>query len=346
MNRSRRVQRTPARAPQAPLPGHVHAAMNSPATPLDPATAAAMEARLGHDFEQVRIHSGAAAAQSAARLGARAYAVGDDVVLPTASRDPHRLLAHELAHVAQQRVGSTSGDPEPRARAAADAVVRGEAVGAAALGGAATGVHRDPVPPQEERREPHTIGPISLSWDEVWNPPRQRSRVGFGLPQLQVDPALAAGLAPPAAVTPPMGVQRNLVPPARPAAAPAAPSSAPSRVSVVDSGHFSLGVRLGFPAPQTAPGAPPSAAVEGLRRATLLQQQWTGRLPSAWEAVDKGELAGIIWSIFSTHLAPDLAHAISSGLARPKPAGVTFTVDAALLTDFSGAGVSLTVTFP
>jgi hypothetical protein len=64
-----------------------------------------MEARLGADLRDVRVHSDARAAASARAVGARAYAVGNHVAFgeseyqpeTTAGRD---VIAHELAHVA------------------------------------------------------------------------------------------------------------------------------------------------------------------------------------------------------------------------------------------------------
>lgn len=60
------------------------------------------------DFSRVRVHSGGAAEVSAARIGARAYAFGEHVVLGAhapaqGSSAGRRELAHELAHVAQQQ---------------------------------------------------------------------------------------------------------------------------------------------------------------------------------------------------------------------------------------------------
>jgi outer membrane protein OmpA-like peptidoglycan-associated protein len=87
--------------------------------PLDPKTRADMEARLGSDFADVRIHTGDKAAKSAAAVSATAYTVGNDVVFsrgffdPTSHQGRHRL-AHELVHVQQQRQGpvpsTDSGD--------------------------------------------------------------------------------------------------------------------------------------------------------------------------------------------------------------------------------------------
>jgi lysozyme family protein len=76
--------------------------------PLSPPVRALMESRFGCDFGSVRVHTGAQAAQSAQTVGARAYTAGRDVVFgagqyETGTNEGRRLLAHELAHVVQQR---------------------------------------------------------------------------------------------------------------------------------------------------------------------------------------------------------------------------------------------------
>ena len=78
-----------------------------PGRPLDPSTRGFMEARFGHDFGQVRVHSDAVSAASARQLGARAYTVGSDLVFGADQFSPQtftgrRLLAHELVHTLQQ----------------------------------------------------------------------------------------------------------------------------------------------------------------------------------------------------------------------------------------------------
>jgi GH24 family phage-related lysozyme (muramidase) len=75
---------------------------------LDRAELAYFEAGFGQDFGDVRLHDGAEAAESAASLDARAYTLGSDIVLAAgeeagATAAGRRLLAHELAHVVQQR---------------------------------------------------------------------------------------------------------------------------------------------------------------------------------------------------------------------------------------------------
>jgi hypothetical protein len=103
---------------------------------------------------------------------------------------------------------------------------------------------------------------------------------------------------------------------------------------------------LGFPEAEAKeiPGAPPSALAESLRRAEVMNQMLTGKVPAGWEAIDKAQLARAVWGIFSTHIAPDLARSITSGLSVPTvPGGVSLELDLILLTDFSGGGLSFTV---
>jgi hypothetical protein len=91
---------------QSAAPPTVHEVLRSSGEPLDPATRAFMEPRFGYDFSRVRVHTGAAAAQSARDVNAQAYAVGRDVVFGGGRFAPgtyegRKLLAHELAHVVQ-----------------------------------------------------------------------------------------------------------------------------------------------------------------------------------------------------------------------------------------------------
>jgi hypothetical protein len=72
------------------------------------------EDAIGWDFSEVRLHTGPTAAEMATRLGARAFAVGHDVVFGRKVTDPEasehrRLLAHELVHVVQQARGAAAG---------------------------------------------------------------------------------------------------------------------------------------------------------------------------------------------------------------------------------------------
>jgi len=101
----RRVSGSSAGISQAPP--SVHAALSSPGQPLPPALQEDMEQRFGHDFSNVRLHSGSVAEQSAEELNAKAYTVGRDIVLGAGqpsleTGEGRRLMAHELTHVAQQ----------------------------------------------------------------------------------------------------------------------------------------------------------------------------------------------------------------------------------------------------
>ena len=78
-----------------------------------------MEPRFGHDFGDVRVHTDAAAVRTARAVGARAYTVGPDVVFGHGQFRPdnaagQRLIAHELAHVIQQRAGGVPFAALPR----------------------------------------------------------------------------------------------------------------------------------------------------------------------------------------------------------------------------------------
>ena len=102
---------SPPAAPDAPP--SVHAALQTPAQPLEGPTRAFMENRFGHRFSDVRIHDGPQAAASARDIQATAYTVGKDIVFAGGRYAPltgpgQRLIAHELAHVVQN-----SGIPEP-----------------------------------------------------------------------------------------------------------------------------------------------------------------------------------------------------------------------------------------
>jgi Domain of unknown function (DUF4157) len=71
--------------------------------PLDTATRELFEPRFGHDLSAVRVHTGRAAAAAAGSIHAQAYAAGDHVVLGEGTAPTRGVLAHELAHVVQDR---------------------------------------------------------------------------------------------------------------------------------------------------------------------------------------------------------------------------------------------------
>ena len=121
------------------VPPIVDQVLNSPGQPLNEVTRADMERRFGHDFSQVRVHSDARAGESADVVNAQAYTVGRDVVFGAGrfseqSAEGQKLLAHELAHVAQPSEAGSQGISQPgdagerEADRAAEGFARGETV--------------------------------------------------------------------------------------------------------------------------------------------------------------------------------------------------------------------------
>lgn len=110
--------------------------------PLDAETRHFMQSRFAYDFSGVRVHTNVHADQAARSLNALAFTVGQDVFFGAGHYRPQsqagkRLLAHELAHVVQQRgIGVdpratlTVNDPgdsfEREAEATAESVLLGK----------------------------------------------------------------------------------------------------------------------------------------------------------------------------------------------------------------------------
>ncbi|MGZ8470974.1 MAG: eCIS core domain-containing protein [Gemmatirosa sp.] len=139
-----------AAAGRARTPTPAAASSRGDGRALDGATRGYMESRFGHDFADVRVHSGPEAARSAEALEASAYTVGSDIYFSDGAFAPGtvggaHLLAHELTHVVQQDRGGTparelsraSDGAEVEASHAADVVTAGGAVTVTASPGAA-----------------------------------------------------------------------------------------------------------------------------------------------------------------------------------------------------------------
>lgn len=144
--------------------------------PLPETALRRMESSFGQDFTDVRIHSGGDAEASARAVQAKAYTVGNDIVLGEGSpslesSEGQRSLAHELTHVVQQRSGPVEGTPagdglsisdpsdrfEREAEHVADSVTSGEAAshseGSVGAGAGATSVQRQEEEDSEEESE-------------------------------------------------------------------------------------------------------------------------------------------------------------------------------------------------
>ncbi|GIX11319.1 DUF4157 domain-containing protein [Elioraea sp.] len=106
----------------------VAAALAEPGHALRPADAAFFGARLGTSLAGVRVHDGAGADRAARSVGARAFALDEDLVFARGEYRPEtpegrKLLAHELAHVVQARRDDTvrrQPAPAPRTRVFAE----------------------------------------------------------------------------------------------------------------------------------------------------------------------------------------------------------------------------------
>ena len=94
--------------------------------PLDAGTEARMGRAFGQAFTDVRIHADAAGSAVASAHGAQALAIGNHVAFASGAYQPgtlegDALLAHELAHVLQQRDATPSPHRPADARASYDA---------------------------------------------------------------------------------------------------------------------------------------------------------------------------------------------------------------------------------
>jgi len=114
-----RVLRSPrAESTAESLPPTAEAVPGDAGRPLPAQLRGRFEAGLGADLSAVRVHTGPAAGDLARRFAARAYTIGSDIVVGEASTMDSgagmRLLAHEVAHVAQTGgVASGSGVSSP-----------------------------------------------------------------------------------------------------------------------------------------------------------------------------------------------------------------------------------------
>ena len=148
----------------------VHDVVNSGGgSPLAPDVRDEMQARLGHDFSDVKVHTDSQAHESARSVNAHAYTVGSSVVFQRDKYDPSStegktMLVHELTHVVQQRSGPVDGtsagggikisDPSDRfereASANADRVMSADVTPSLAVGSSAAAVQREEAPEEDE----------------------------------------------------------------------------------------------------------------------------------------------------------------------------------------------------
>ncbi|HEU4728442.1 MAG TPA: DUF4157 domain-containing protein [Kofleriaceae bacterium] len=131
-----------------------------------------LESRLGGDFGDVRVHDDPVAAAEASRHDAIAFARGTDVFFADGMYDPSstagkQLIAHEVAHVAQQRggPGAASGaisEPGSAVEREADRVAGAFAAGLAP-GAAAFAVHERAAAGTVSRKAAGTADPAAAA---------------------------------------------------------------------------------------------------------------------------------------------------------------------------------------
>ena len=138
--------------------------------PLDQSVQAEMEQAFGADFGEVRIHDDATARAKAGEISAEAFTHGDDIYLSGSgssqgTAEGKRLLAHELAHVVQQRraggrQSSAVGEPGDRFEADADQAA------AHAAAGRPVQVTDSGAPPPSVQRQPaeQSLGEKALDY--------------------------------------------------------------------------------------------------------------------------------------------------------------------------------------
>jgi hypothetical protein len=157
----------------------VHDVVNSGGgAPLDSGVRSDMEARFGADFGDVRVHTGAAAHESAQSVNAHAYTVGPNIVFQRDAYDPaspegRTMLAHELTHVVQQRSGPVDGTDsgggirvsDPADRFEREAAANAERIVSAPAAGIA--VQREAA---EEDEETAQTAPVQRAEDEEEEP--------------------------------------------------------------------------------------------------------------------------------------------------------------------------------
>lgn len=168
--------------------------------PLSGATRKRMESAFGLDLGAVRVHADSAGAAISRVLSARAFAHGNDIYFASGEYEPdseagQRVLAHELAHVAQQSsgptltVGSAADPAEREADLVADQVVSALRAGTGRGGPDAAEplrpLHRQteeeeelaqPIRRQEEREEEELVQAVRRQpeEEEEWVEPLRR----------------------------------------------------------------------------------------------------------------------------------------------------------------------------
>jgi hypothetical protein len=181
-------------------------------TPLEGGLRSRMEQGLGYPFSSVRVHTGETAAKLAWSLSARAFTVGSDIAFAPGEFRPgslggDALVAHELAHVAQQEHAAAAAPLRAPLRGAAEMRGDSAAFEAEAERAAAGALMKNPLyhaaldrvaTPQGARRFPEAH---ALVRQAALSGPRLRSGLQIQkqdkpTPLTQLDPTYAGAIRP------------------------------------------------------------------------------------------------------------------------------------------------------
>jgi len=110
-------KRDESAAVQARAKGAIRKVVSSPGRSLDGSVQREMEAKMGGEFGDVRVHTGPNASTAAESVNARALTVGNHLAFNDGEYQPgtdegKKLIAHELVHVRQQTSGRVSLLPD------------------------------------------------------------------------------------------------------------------------------------------------------------------------------------------------------------------------------------------
>ena len=170
------------------VPPSVRTEVQRGGQPLDPAVRADMEHRMGEDLSTVRVHADVQAGASARAAGAHAYTFGDHVVFDADAYAPstpsgRMVLAHEFAHVIQQRRGGPSPPLNPAAAHESEAkrAMSNGGAGAGTTIGVGTGIGLARITPEDlsqflaEWRRTHPTAGLPKSPDAESSKARETS---------------------------------------------------------------------------------------------------------------------------------------------------------------------------
>jgi hypothetical protein len=141
--------------PDGLAPPIVHDVLRSPAQSLDSSARRLLEPRFAQDFSGVRVHAGPKAEAAADAVNARAFTVGQNIVLgqghSQTSAGGLELMAHELAHTVQQADAPQPAGPIEIGPADHPSEREADRLSSAALGGGAA--QATPEPAAQLRRQ-------------------------------------------------------------------------------------------------------------------------------------------------------------------------------------------------